>query len=50
MALRWRVDDGPLLVLFGSSFLSSKKNVVRVGPPLAKLSGSAHGSGVDEDQ
>ena len=37
------INDGPLLVLFGSSFPSSKKKyVVRVGPPLAKLSGSGH--------
>ena len=25
MAFRWRADDGPLLVLFGSSFPLSKK-------------------------
>ena len=30
-------DDGPLIVLFGSSLPSYKKNVVRVGHPLAKL-------------
>ena len=39
MLFRWRADDGPLLVLFGSSFPLSKK---KVGLPLAKLSGSAH--------
>ena len=49
---RWRTDDGPVLVLFGSSFLS--KNIVvrvgpRVGPPLAKLSGSAHVQGEIEN-
>ena len=46
MAFCWRAVDGPLLVLFVSSFPSSKKkerkNVVRVGPPLANVSGSAH--------
>ena len=39
-------DDGPLLVLFVSSVPSSmktKKNVVRLVPPLAHLSRSAHG-------
>ena len=37
----WRADVGPLMVVFGSSLPSStkKKNVVKVGPPLAKLSG-----------
>ena len=39
MAFRWRGYDGPLLVLFGFSTFIKKKNV---GPPLAKLSGSAH--------
>ena len=40
----WRADGGPCLVVFGSSLPSStKKNVARVGPPLTKLSGSAHG-------
>ena len=39
----WLADDGPLLVLFGSSLPSQKqKNVVRVGQPLATRSGSAH--------
>ena len=49
MAFRWRADDGRLFVLFGSSLLhqkkkkkKKKKKVVRVGPPLAKLSRSAH--------
>ena len=41
MAFRLRADDG--LLLFGSPYSSSKKNVVRVGPwTLAKLYGSAH--------
>ena len=38
-------DDGPLLVLFESSLPSSNNkqtNIVGVGPPLAKISGSAH--------
>ena len=41
----WRADDGPLIVVVFGSFLipsSTKKNVVRVGPPLGKPSGSAH--------
>ena len=49
MALRWRADGGPLLLVFESSLPSStktttKNNVVKVGPPLTKLSGSAHGT------
>ena len=50
MALRWRADGGPLLLVFESSLPSSIKktktnsNVVKVGPPLTKLSGSAHGT------
>ena len=36
-------DDGPLIVVLGSSLPSStKKNIVKVGPPLTKLSGSTH--------
>ena len=44
MAFRWRADDGPLIGVLGSSLPSStkKKNVVKVGSPLTKLSGSAH--------
>ena len=51
MAFRCWTDDGPLIVVIGSFLPSStqknkkqkqKKNVVKVGPPLAKLSGSAH--------
>ena len=42
MAFPWRTDDGLLLVLFEPPFTISphqqkKKNVVRVGPPLATL-------------
>ena len=39
MAFRWWADDGPLIVVFGSSLPSStiKKNVVNAGPPLTKL-------------
>ena len=34
MAFRWRAFDGPLIVVLGSSLPSStKKNVVKVGPP-----------------
>ena len=45
MAFRWRVDDDPLLVVLGSFLPSStkrKKKVVRVGPLLTEISGSAH--------
>ena len=34
-AFRWRADDGPLIVVFGSSLLSSTKK--KVGPPLKKF-------------
>ena len=43
-----RADDGPLLVVFWSSLLSSTKNknkkkyVIKVGPPLTNVSESAH--------
>ena len=49
MALRWRANDDPLIVVhvFRSSHPSwtkiRKKNVVKVGLPLTKFSGSAHG-------
>ena len=38
---RWWTDDGPLLLLFGSSLLpsSTKQDVARVRPRLTKLSG-----------
>ena len=43
MAIRWRADDGPLIVVFESSFSHRlKKKVFRVRLPLAKISGSAH--------
>ena len=46
MAFRWRADDGPLIYLDPPSphqlKKQNKKNVVKVGPPLTKLSGSAH--------
>ena len=45
MVFGWRADDGPLLVVFGSSLPSSTKqttNNVRVGAPLTKRSGSPH--------
>ena len=39
MVFRWRANDDPHIVVFGSSLPSSiKKKVVKVGP----LSGSAH--------
>ena len=44
MAFRWRADGGPLIVVFGSShqLKTKKKKIVKVGPPLTKLSGSVH--------
>ena len=44
MAFRWRAGDGPLIVVLGPSLPSSTKTkkVIKVGPPLAKLSGSVH--------
>ena len=47
MAFRWRADDGPLIVVLGSSLPSStkkkkkkkKKHVVKVGPPSDKTFG-----------
>ena len=46
MAFCWRADDGPLKMGLGSSLPSStlKTNVVKVGSPLTKHSGSAHES------
>ena len=38
MAFRWWVDDGPVLVVFGTALLSSAKKIVQFGPPLTKLS------------
>ena len=44
MAFRWRADVCPLLVAFRSSPCHQKKKKdACVGPPLTKLSGSAHG-------
>ena len=44
MAFPWRADDGPILVVFGSSLPHQlKKTLVKCGPPLTKLSGSAYG-------
>ena len=40
---RWRAVDGPLIVIFGSSYQLRKKTNVKAEPPLTKLSGSAHG-------
>ena len=43
MAFRWCADNGPLIVVLGSSIPSStKKKVVEVRPHLTKRSGSAH--------
>ena len=47
MAFCWRADDGPLIVALRSSLPSSTKKTkrekkVKVGPPLTKLSVSAH--------
>ena len=43
MTFRWRPNDGPLILAFGSSLPHKlKKKVVKVGPPLTKFSGSGH--------
>ena len=36
--IRWRADDGPLILVFGSFLFhqTEKKNIVKVGPPLKK--------------
>ena len=44
---KWRFASGPMLVrlwwyLDPLSYYQIKKNIVKVGPPLKKLSGSAH--------
>ena len=46
MAFRWRADDGPFIAVFGCPIPSSTKNPIKFGPPLTKLSGSAHDSNV----
>ena len=53
MAFRWQADYGPFLVAFRFSPClqlkkKQKKNVVSVGPPLTKLSGSAHEKYLDQ--
>ena len=46
MVFRWRADDDPFIVVFVSSIpLSTKKSVIKFGPPLTKLSGSVHDKG-----
>ena len=35
MTICWRADDGPLIVVFGSSH--QLKNCVKAGPPLTKI-------------
>ena len=43
MAFRWRAGVGPPIVVFDPSSPDQlKKNLVKVGPPLTKRSGSAH--------
>ena len=43
MAFRWRAVDGPLIVVFDPpSYHQLKEKIVKVGPSLAKFSGSAH--------
>ena len=46
MPFRWRADDGPLIVVFGSSVPSSTKMFIKqdlnFGSPMTKRSGSAH--------
>ena len=45
-SFRWRADDGPFIVAFGSSIPSStkkkEKKRYQIWTPLTKLSGSAH--------
>ena len=41
IAFRWWADDGTMKAVFESS-INWKKNVIKFGPPLKKLSGSAH--------
>ena len=44
MAFCWRANDGRFTVVFGSSIPSStKKKVIKFGPPLTKISGSSLG-------
>ena len=43
MAFRWRSDDGPLLLVFGSPHQLKNNNKTPSWTPLKKLSGSAHG-------
>ena len=47
MAFRWRADDGPLLLVFGSPHqqkeIKKQTKKLKVGPPLKNLSESAHG-------
>ena len=46
MAFCWRAHDGSLIVVLGSpsphQLKNKKKNGVKVGPHLTKLSGSVH--------
>ena len=47
---KWRLSGGPILAFFSciwsylpSSTKKQNKKIIRVGPPLTELSGSAHG-------
>ena len=43
MAFRWRANDGPIKAVFGLSIPHQlQKNVIKFGPHLTKLSGSAY--------
>ena len=42
VAFRWRADGGPFIAVFESSIPHQVKNVIKFGPPLTKLSESAH--------
>ena len=44
------VDDGPFIMIFGSSIPSSTKKTFSNLPPLTKLSGSAHEDSKGSDQ
>ena len=46
MAFRWRAEVGLFIVVFGFSLTYQLKKVVKVGPPLTKLSGSTHVDGI----
>ena len=46
MVFRWQADDGPFIAVYLDPLSPHqlKKNIIKFGPPLTKLSGSTHGS------